>query len=440
MAERAWKVEDPSARKILKFLQLALQDYHPRDFTIQLWDRTAWPPEKNQFHRFTWKINNPGALRGVILSPNRQVSLAEAYVRGDFDIEGDIEAIFPLADFLISKQWNFKEKVRLASIFADLPASTIPPIVNAEAHLQGHPHSRSRDRQAIRYHYDVSNDFYKLWLDQNMAYSCAYFQNADEDIDSAQLRKFDYICRKLRLKAGERLLDIGCGWGGLMLFAARKYGVRTVGITLSEQQLEFAKARILSMSMSDQCEARLLDYRDLDEPGAYDKLVSVGMVEHVGESNLLDYFRQAFRMLRPGGVFLNVGIGRAGNRPIENEPAFTDVYIFPDGELVSAAAMLASAEHAGFEVRDLENLLEHYCLSVKHWLRRLEAHAQEAEAIVGEIKYRMWRLYLAGSAYYFQKGWLDLYQSLLVKNENGRNRLPLTREDWYCGSGFQISG
>ena len=156
------------------------------------------------------------------------------------------------------------------------------------------------------------------------------------------------------------------------------------------------------------------------------------MVEHVGESNLLDYFRQAFRMLRPGGVFLNVGIGRAGNRPIENEPAFTDVYIFPDGELVSTATMLASAEHAGFEVRDLENLRERYCLSVKHWLRRLEAHAQEDEAIVGEIKYRMWRLYLAGSAYYFQKGWLDLYQSLLVKNENGQNRLPLTRDEWYC--------
>ncbi|HEV7220305.1 MAG TPA: cyclopropane-fatty-acyl-phospholipid synthase family protein [Terriglobales bacterium] len=440
MAERVWKVEDLSASKTLKFLQLILEDYHPRDFTIQLWDGTEWLPEKSQFHRFTWKISNPDALRGVILSPNRQVSLAEAYVRGDFDIEGDIEAIFPLADFLIHKEWKVKGKVRLARMFAGLSASTSPPAVRDEAHLQGHPHSKSRDRQAIHYHYDVSNDFYKLWLDQNMAYSCAYFQSPDEDIDTAQLRKFDYICRKLRLTAGERLLDIGCGWGGLMLFAAQKYGVRTVGITLSEQQLEFAQARIVSMGLSDRCEVRLLDYRDLDEPAAYDKVVSVGMVEHVGESNLAEYFQQAFHMLRPGGVFLNVGIGRAGNRPIENEPAFTDVYIFPDGELESAATMLANAERAGFEVRDLENLREHYCLTAKQWLRRLEAHAKEAEAIVGEIKYRMWRLYLAGSAYYFQRGWLDLYQSLLVKNQNGHNDLPLTREDWYCGSGLGISG
>ncbi|MGH9512222.1 MAG: class I SAM-dependent methyltransferase [Terriglobales bacterium] len=435
MAEGAWNVEDASASKTLKFLQSLLGDFHPRDFAIELWDRTRWATEKNQFRRFTWKINHPDALRAAISASNRQVSLAEAYVYGDFDIEGDIEGIFPVADYLIHKQWTAAEKLRLGLMAIGFPSRNTD-LNHPNSRLSGRLHSIPRDRQAIRYHYDVSNDFYSLWLDRNMAYSCAYFKTEDDDIDTAQTQKFDYICRKLRLKSGERLLDIGCGWGGLILHAVREYSVHAAGITISQQQLEFAEARIRKLGLSGQCEVRLLDYRDLNEPGSYDKLVSVGMVEHVGESNLPEYFRRAFRLLRPGGVLLNVGIGRAGNRPSHNEPTYTDVYIFPDSELVSVGTMLTCAEQAGFEVRDLENFREHYCLTTKQWLRRLEARAEEAKAIVGDLKYRMWRLYLAGSAYYFQKGLLNLYQTLCVKNENGRNRLPLTRQDWYSDRAF----
>jgi cyclopropane-fatty-acyl-phospholipid synthase len=204
-----------------------------------------------------------------------------------------------------------------------------------------------------------------------------------------------------------------------------------VGITLSRPQLELATERIQRAGLSDRCQVRLLDYRDLDEPGAYDKLVSVGMVEHVGESRLPEYFSRAFRLLQPGGVFLNHGIGRAGNRPRPDQPTFTDVYVFPDGDLVPIGIVLQAAEGAGFEARDVENLREHYALTLHHWVRRLEDHAEEARRLAGEIKYRIWRLYMAGSAHYFQTGRLDVYQSLLVKRENDGTRLPLTRADWY---------
>jgi cyclopropane-fatty-acyl-phospholipid synthase len=264
-----------------------------------------------------------------------------------------------------------------------------------------------------------------------MIYSCAYFKSPDDSLATAQAQKLDHICRKLRLRPGERLLDIGCGWGGLIMHAARYYGVQAVGITLSEQQLVFAQKQIDEIGLSSRCEVRLLDYRDASQLGQFDKLVSVGMVEHVGESALPEYFRCAFQALKPGGAFLNHGIGRAGNRPKPAERTFTDVYVFPDGELTPISTTLRCAEEAGFEVRDVENLREHYHLTLCHWLRRMEDSMQQATRLIGELKARIWRLYLAGSAHYFQSGKLDLYQSLLVKCANGRSGMPLTRADWY---------
>ena len=299
------------------------------------------------------------------------------------------------------------------------------------AELHGRMHSKGRDREAVSFHYDLSNEFYSLWLDPTMVYSCAYFKSPNDSVETAQIQKLDYICRKLRLKAGERLLDIGCGWGGLILHAAQNYGVQTVGITLSRQQLDLAQKRIQEAGLSSHCEARLLDYRDARQLGEFDKLVSVGMVEHVGESALADYFRCAFQLLKPGGVFLNHGIGRAGNRTKPADRTFTDVYVFPDGELIPISTMLTHAEEAGFEVRDVENLREHYFFTLVQWLHRLEANEKQARNLVGELKYRIWRLYLAGSAYYFQTGKLDLYQSLLVKTADGSSGMPLTRKDWY---------
>jgi cyclopropane-fatty-acyl-phospholipid synthase len=215
------------------------------------------------------------------------------------------------------------------------------------------------------------------------------------------------------------------------MHAARYYGVHATGITLSVQQRDLAQERIAESGLRTLCEVHLLDYRDAEKLGEFDKLVSVGMIEHVGENKLPEYFRTAFQLLKPGGVFLNHGIGRAGNRDKPAQPTFTDVYVFPDGELIPISRVLRSAEQIGFEVRDMENLREHYFLTLCHWLRRLEASAGTAREMVGEIKYRIWRLYLAGSAHYFRSGKLGLYQSLLTKNIHGRSTVPLTRDDWY---------
>ncbi len=428
MALRAWK-EKNSAQQSLAFLQVLLRDYHPRDFAVELWDGTRWEPEPNQFRRFTWKINRASALPSAFEAAS-QLTFAEAYIYSDFDVDGDLAGVFPLADYLLRRQWSKKEKLRLAATLLALPANDSRPLKRG-AHLNGRPHSKDRDRQAIRYHYDVSNDFYALWLDKQMAYSCAYFQKPDDDLDTAQEQKLDYICRKLRLQPGERLLDIGCGWGALIIHAARKYGVQALGITLSEQQLALAKQRIADAGLTDRCEARLLDYREVEDAGGYDKLVSVGMVEHVGEANLPQYFQRAYRLLRPGGVFLNHGIGVPENRPKPKGPNFVDLYVFPDGELVPIGAMTRTAEQAGFEIRDVENLRDHYALTCGHWVRAIEEHADAARRLVDEVTYRIWLLQMAGSEYYFRRGWLDLYQTLLVKSEHGQSGLPLTRADWY---------
>jgi cyclopropane-fatty-acyl-phospholipid synthase len=428
MAGETQPAPNKTSARAMAVVELLVADYHPRDFAVELWDGLRLDPDPGQFCRFTWHINNANALRALLRS-DRQVALGEAYIYGGFDIDGDILAIFPVAEYLDQKHWGAKEKLHLASLLVGFRASNRGS--DSRAGVQGKPHSKTRDRQAVTFHYDVSNEFYQLWLDRSMTYSCAYFTSAEDSLDASQEQKLDYLCRKLRLRRGERLLDLGCGWGGLIRHAVKHYGVNAVGITLSEQQLSLAEQRIQESGLAATCAVRLMDYRDAPQLGEFDKIVSVGMVEHVGENKLPEYFRTAFSLLKPGGAFLNHGIGRAGNREKPSEPTFTDIHVFPDGELVPIAAMLRAAEDAGFEVRDVENLREHYFLTLGHWLRRLEAGEQQARQIVGEVKYRIWRLYLAGSAFYFQSGKLDVYQSLLIKTDRGRCPLPLTRADWY---------
>jgi cyclopropane-fatty-acyl-phospholipid synthase len=417
------------AVQTLKFLQELLSGYHPRDFEIELWDGTRWQPEASQFRRFTWKINSPGAVRAAFTSAS-QLALAEAYICNDFDIHGDIESIFPLADYL--SNLSSARKLHLGSLLLTLPSSLNRQYPTHAAALHGRARTKSRDRQTIQYHYDVSNDFYRLWLDPNMVYSCAYFKDPRDDLATAQLQKLDYICRKLRLKPGERYLDIGCGWGGLILHAARHYGVHALGVTLSKQQFALANERIERENLSDHCQVKLMDYREINEPESFDKLSSVGMVEHIGERNLEEYFRCAYRLLRPKGVFFNHGIGIPKNYPKPEGPTFADLYVFPDGELVPIGRMTRAAESAGFEVRDVENLREHYALTLHHWVRRMTEHSREALGVVDETTYRIWRLHMAGSAYYFDTGRLNLYQTLLVKSQNESSNLPLTRADWYA--------
>ncbi len=397
---------------------------------VRLWDGTPWPDDSPR--RATIVLKHPGALRAMFL-PATELNLAEAYLYDDFDIEGEIEAVFDLADHLMQRSLGKADQVRLARDLLRLQRG--PERMQTQrgrARLKGGRHSLARDRQAVTYHYDVSNDFYALWLDRRMVYSCAYFASPEQDLDAAQERKLDYICRKLRLRPGQRLLDVGCGWGGLVIHAAQQYGVDATGITLSQPQADLANERIRAAGLADRCRVRVQDYREMDAWGSFDALVSVGMFEHVGAALLPDYFALAHRLLRPGGVFLNHGIANTFKESPRRGPSFSDTYVFPDGELVPISVSLRAAEEAGFEVRDVESLREHYAMTLRHWVRRLEANHERALQFVDEPTYRVWRLFMSGSADGFSKGRLNVYQALLVKPDGaGRSGLPLTRADWY---------
>ena len=422
---------DRTARTTLALLQDLFGEFHPRNFAIRLWDGTTWNAEVGQPARFTLVLQHPGALRRMFWPPS-ELALGEAYIYDDFDIQGDIVGVYDLAVHFIDKEWSVVDRLRYAKRLLSLPADGRARIGRQAAELHGDPHSVERDRLAVRYHYDVSNDFFALWLDERMVYSCAYFASPDDDLDMAQERKLDYICRKLRLRQGERLLDIGCGWGGLVSHAAQGYGVEALGITLSQPQADLANERIRQAGLADRCRVELRDYREIDEPDGYDKLVSVGMFEHVGEALLTEYFERAFRLLRPGGAFLNHAIAVNATLPSPHGPSFGDRYVFPDGELVPISATLRAAERAGFEVRDVESLREHYALTLRNWVQRLESRHDEARRATDEVTYRVWRLFMSGSAYGFETNRLNVYQALLVKPDQGRSGLPLTRADWYA--------
>jgi cyclopropane-fatty-acyl-phospholipid synthase len=430
IAERAHAV-DSAALRAMAIFRLLLQDYHPRNFSISFWDGSQWPAE-NGSSRFTLMVKHPDALRRLLKANANDLSLSEAFITGDLEVEGDLEAAMPLANYLLGRDWPVVTMLRVGKNLLRMPRPNRLRRKNRQpAKLTGDLHSVERDRQAVTYHYDVSNEFYALWLDEQMVYSCAYFATADEDLDTAQVRKLDYLCRKLRLRPGERLLDIGCGWGGLVIHAARNYGVDALGITLSKEQATLANERIERAGLQKQCRVEVCDYRDLNDIGGFEKIVSVGMFEHVGESRLPLYFQHAWNLLRPGGIFLNHGIA---NRPIDPNPkgpSFKNCHVFPDGELVPINVTLRHAEEVGFEVRDVENLREHYVLTLRHWARRLELHRDEALQVVDEPTYRVWRLFLPGSAYGFAAGLLNLFQAVLLKPDQGRSGLPLTRADWY---------
>jgi cyclopropane-fatty-acyl-phospholipid synthase len=339
--------------------------------------------------------------------------LGEAYVEGRIDLDGDVAQAISIASGLVE--------------VAGVSVAERPDAVPAE-------HAPRSDRADISHHYDVGNGFYRLWLDERMVYSCAYFESGSEDIDSAQRAKLDHVCRKLRLAAGERFLDIGCGWGALVLHAAQQYGVSAVGITLSEQQALLARQRIAAAGLQDKVEVLLLDYRDLPKrfgEGTFDKVASIGMFEHVGLRNLPVYFGTAARMLRDRGLMLNHGItsADAASRPIGSGAGdFIGKYVFPNGELPHLSLAVREMSAAGFEVFDVESLRPHYALTLAHWSRRLEQRLQEAARQVSDRTLRVWRLYLAGCSHGFAQGWMNLHQVLGSRQAApGPTELPLTR-------------
>ena len=432
MASLATKTTDEAVQTTLSILQDVFGSSPPPNVAVRLWDGSTWKPESEAGEptRCTLVLQHPGALRKMFLPPS-ELNLGEAYIYNDFDIEGEIVAILPLMEQLLEGRWGRVEQLRYGKRLLSLPKMGQPRPPDTAAKVRGLVHSKERDRQATNYHYDRSNDFFALWLDARMIYSCAYFATPGDDLETAQERKLDYLCRKLRLRPGERLLDIGCGWGGLLIYAAQHYGVEAVGITLSQRQAELARERIKKAGLEKRCHVKICDYREVNEARGYDKVVSVSMAEHIGKPLLPTYFKCAWELLRPGGVFLNHGIGIHANARILGSD-FVHRYVFPDGECVPIGTTLQAAEEAGFEVRDVENLKEHYVYTLHHWIRRYEENADEVKRVAGELTYRIWRVYLAVGLHEYEVGTTHLYQTLLVKSEKGKSGLPLTREDWYA--------
>ena len=428
----ARSTEDKAANATLAFLGDFLEEY-PRDFAVRLWDGTLWKPDSGLEERFTLVLRHPGALRAMLWPPG-ELTLTEAYLFDDVDIEGDLEAAFALADHVVLDRPGRAERLRRAGRLFVLPAGRRPRVGRSRARLQGRRASPERDRDAIAYHYDLPSEFFSLWLDRTMAYSCAVFESPDQGLDAAQLHKLDYVCRKLRLRPGERLLDIGCGWGGLILHAASRFGADATGVTLSRAQAELVTERIRERGLEDRCRVELRDYREVDEPEGFDKLASVGMYEHVTELAQPEYFRHAWGLLKPGGVFLAHGMALAPAAGPHAGASFIATYVFPDYDLVPIPTLLRAAEGAGFEIRDLESLREHYVLTTRSWLRRLEACRDEARRVTSEATYRAWRLLVGGCAYGFASGRMNVYQTLLAKADDGTTGLPLSRADWYTSS------
>lgn len=344
-------------------------------------------------------------------------SLARAYVHGDIDFSGSARRILDIAEAM----------------------------VGSVAHGRDSAHTRWKrllrqhraNRRNIAHHYDVSNAFYRMWLDARMVYSCAYFRTAEDSLDTAQVQKLDHVCRKLQLQPGQRMLDIGCGWGALLFHAAEVHGVDATGITLSQNQFEHVRNEIASRGLGDRVRVELRDYVDLPDTVRYDRISSVGMFEHVGVRRFPAYFGKIARILEPGGLVLNHGITH--NMPDADTVGsgigeFVDDYVFPGGELTHVAEVIEGMARQGLETIDAEALREHYATTLWHWVDRLEARADDARREIGDERYRIWRIYMAGSAHAFDRGWLSLWQILAGKPyADGRLPHPLTRDYMYGG-------
>ena len=377
---------------------------HDLPLHLNLWNGAVF--RLGQTSCVTVSIPNAKALRHFL--PPTLDSLGHAYVEGEIEVKGRLADIIDVAAKLAAHE---KGELRRG-----------PRMIR---------HTRRIDAKAIAYHYDVSNEFYSLWLDRNMVYSCGYFRSSEDTLETAQMQKIDHILAKLRIKPGDRLLDIGCGWGALVMRAAEKYGAKALGITLSRNQCELAQERIAAAGLADRCEVRIEDYRDV--AGKFDRISSVGMFEHVGLKNLRSYFTRVRELLADDGVAMNHGITSSDPASAESPFGggdFIERYVFPHGELPHIGLVLEEASAAGLEAVDVENLRRHYALTLNHWVERYEAAGDRLRQIAGEKRWRIWRMYLAGCAHGFAHNWISIHQILVVKA--GAAALPLTRDYIYA--------
>jgi len=377
----------------------------------------------------TLTVRSRDALVRMVTAPG-ELGVARAYVAGDLDIEGDIYTVLELRRRVSQLKLSPLQVRDLARLVGLGNLRRIPPPPE-EHRRHGRLHSRNRDAASISYHYDVSNDFYRLVLGPSYTYSCAVFENVADTLEQAQANKYELICTKLGLRPGMRLLDIGCGWGGMVLHAAEHHGVEAVGVTISQNQVDLARKRVAEAGLTDRIDIRLQDYRDIDD-GPFDAISSIGMFEHVGSQRLGAYFDQVNELLVTGGRTLNHAISR--DKPLQNRRPqrsnFIDRYVFPDGELHEVGSVISALQDRGLEVRHMENLREHYALTLRRWVGNLEANWDEAVADAGEGRARVWRLYMAGSAVMFEDNRIHVDQVLAVKTPtSGESSMPL-RPAW----------
>ena len=417
---------------VAPLISAALGDNVP--VRVTCWDGSVLGDQAAPLHLV---IRNRRALRRIVWSPN-ELGFARAYVSGDIDVEGDLVAGLEELDRLADPESGPGVTVDAATKKAILRAALrlrlvgLPPAPPPEeAKLRGARHSAHRDASAISHHYDVGNEFYRLVLGGSMTYSCAYWPqepSAEFGLDDAQFAKCDLVARKLDLRPGMRVLDVGCGWGTFALHAARTYGAQVVGVTLSQEQAGYARKRMADEGVADNVEIRVQDYRDVRD-GPYDAISSIGMAEHVGAAMLPVYAADLFALLRPGGRLLNHAISRRPGKAPEFSPtSFIDRYVFPDGELEPLATTVEALEGAGFEVRDVQSLREHYALTLREWVRNLEQHWDEAARLTSSARARIWRLYMAGSALAFEGNRIGVNQVLAVRtNPRGVSGMPRTR-------------
>jgi cyclopropane-fatty-acyl-phospholipid synthase len=379
-----------------------------RPFHIRFWDGTAVPATTAEAP--TFNVRAPSAVAHVLRAPSR-LGLGRGYVEGSLDAD-DLDAAFRVIDSWKAPRIDSRNRIRLllaaAVAAASAGASRRPAL---ELVLRGERHTQERDAAAVRYHYDAGNDFFALFLDASMTYSCALFSRGASTLEEAQQAKLELVARKLGLRPGQRLLDVGCGWGSFALHAAREHDVSVLGVTLSEPQAVFARRRVAEASLADRVEIRVADYRDLREP-PFDAISSIGMVEHVGESRIDEYASTLASRLRPGGLLLNHGIAALRSDEDASGDAFTNRYVFPDTEPLYLSRVQLALERAGLVTEHVEAFASDYALTLEHWARRLDEHLDDARRLVGAERTRVWRLYLRAARLGFETGFTAVYQVL----------------------------
>jgi cyclopropane-fatty-acyl-phospholipid synthase len=404
---------------LCRSIERALPD---RPFTIELWDGSRVPSTR---HGPTLTIRSPRAIGHLLRAPG-ELGLGRAYVCGEIEVD-DLDGVISLLGRWNAPALGLPQRLRLAA--GALRAAGLhrpPPPPAAELRPDRRRHTKRRDAEAVRHHYDVSNEFFALFLDETMTYSCALFEAGIETLEDAQRAKLELICRKLELEDGRRMLDIGCGWGSLAIHAARQHGASVVGITLSEPQAKLARALAHEAGVGDRVEFRVMDYRDL-RGERFDAVASIGMVEHVGEAQIDEYAHGIAGALEPGGRVLNHGIVSV---PLSERGAhiggeFSNRYVFPDGELLNMSRMMRAFERAGFEALNVENLHTDYAETLRHWTSRFERRLDEAERLAGPERVRVWRLYLRAARNSFETGRTAVYQLLCSRPlTEGSSPLP----------------